>query len=897
MYESRQRYIIGAVKIPSADRDVAHAVLPHAGYRDLIDSDDNPEIPLGANVTYSADLTEAEAERFRDASNARYVELDTVAYADRPLVQLVEMARVPDPAADADDAEAEATTRRNDCPNPSLKNNANSCFGGTRTQTTVPAPDGVTREWAYRVTPGNSAILPEYTVAAGQERNHSFYVRANGGTATIAGSLQSYAGSTFVAAASAPQTVLPAGQWVRVDWDVVVAATATRMRTLVDVTGAATSVDLALFLFEQGAPADTPRGYFDGDTPTASWVGTVGNSPSTITVDDTPPPATGMVTIPRASTMAYMGASTPGQYTGAGVRVAVLDGGTSPEVRARQPWTMVAKQNFSGEALTSQGITNEHGCYVTPEAVPDAGELLEAVIGKADGTTTVSTFLQAAVWAADNGAKVVNYSYSAPDASQAFVDGIEYLAARGIQLVTSMGNQSTYGWRFPASYSQVYANVHSSGNFDEATNTRWTTSNYHEGMSGVTSGKSCLSLNKDGQEITWTGTSSSSPKMALLIAMLCTGGVHTPQAAASALRATARDTGQPAQQQGRGAWDLSRAVTLLETPPPVATSGNSGPAGSWHATAPQAIPSGTETPVSFPVEEYPAAGIRQVDAQTYEAVEAGSYTITAAVRYENPASLGFRGIAIGNTLARTATGARRWGPTGSRTQTDETGLSTTVTRRLAAGERFTVWTEQRSGSTDYTQPVVGQALGYVSLTVVRAAGAFTPQSGTLRSVTRPDIAVNGDFASGGQGWATGGAETAAPAIVPISDHRWAQRALEVRGQAGGTVYVDMPEIIAATNDTNGLDAPWVYLDLRTQPGQIATIGFWIDLFDANGQKIGATWGNDRLAWQDSEPTSWASLGFSIPTQTTRIAKIKTRLALDFHRSGRARVTGFQAYAN
>jgi hypothetical protein len=84
--EQSVRYVIGAHKIPHQDRDIAHRALadPAArGYLDIIGSatpDDDDRFPVGTAVTYSAKLTEAEAEEFRRASNARYVELDVEEY-------------------------------------------------------------------------------------------------------------------------------------------------------------------------------------------------------------------------------------------------------------------------------------------------------------------------------------------------------------------------------------------------------------------------------------------------------------------------------------------------------------------------------------------------------------------------------------------------------------------------------------------------------------------------------------------------------------------------------------------------------------------------------------------------------------------------------------------------
>jgi hypothetical protein len=83
---ARRRFIVGAVKIPHARRDVAHAVITpddDRGFLDLIGAntpDDHDVFPVGAHTTYAVELTEEEAERFRRASNCRYCEPDSVAY-------------------------------------------------------------------------------------------------------------------------------------------------------------------------------------------------------------------------------------------------------------------------------------------------------------------------------------------------------------------------------------------------------------------------------------------------------------------------------------------------------------------------------------------------------------------------------------------------------------------------------------------------------------------------------------------------------------------------------------------------------------------------------------------------------------------------------------------------
>jgi hypothetical protein len=305
-----------------------------------------------------------------------------------------------------------------------------------------------------------------------------------------------------------------------------------------------------------------------------------------------------LITVPPASTLAYMGASLTQQGTlnGANVKVAVLDGGTTTALRAQCSWTMIAKQNFTTTPEGPDEITTEHGCWVTPEAVPPGGKLLEAIIANDAGTASWADVAAGLIWAVDNGALVVNLSYSSPPGAVSGVmqDAIVYAGTHGVQLVASAGNDALNRINYPADQSRVFGHVHSSGAFDETTDTLASFSNYHVDMSGVAPGNHSTSIDKTGTAITWSGTSSSSPKMALLIAMLCTGGTYSPQQVGSALRASARLTGQTHDQEGHGAWNLANAKGYLAM--------TAGPVAALRQTTTQSIPNSTWTAINLDTE-------------------------------------------------------------------------------------------------------------------------------------------------------------------------------------------------------------------------------------------------------------------------------------------------------
>lgn len=80
--EPRRWYNIGARKIAHADRDVARSVFgdrDQGRFYNILGADtvdDDSRFPPGCHTTYSAHLSAAEAARFADASNCRYVEPD-----------------------------------------------------------------------------------------------------------------------------------------------------------------------------------------------------------------------------------------------------------------------------------------------------------------------------------------------------------------------------------------------------------------------------------------------------------------------------------------------------------------------------------------------------------------------------------------------------------------------------------------------------------------------------------------------------------------------------------------------------------------------------------------------------------------------------------------------------
>jgi hypothetical protein len=140
---------------------------------------------------------------------------------------------------------------------------------------------------------------------------------------------------------------------------------------------------------------------------------------------------------------------------------------------------------------------------------------------------------------------------------------MQYLLDRGVQFFSTTGNDGANTTYYPGGLSASYANAHCAIAFDEQTGQRASFSNYVSTASGCAPGANVLGFLPDGRLGLWNGTSAAAPHMALLCAMGATGGRFTTAQVGAALKANCRDTGQPAAQQGGGAYDLAAALTAL----------------------------------------------------------------------------------------------------------------------------------------------------------------------------------------------------------------------------------------------------------------------------------------------------------------------------------------------
>ncbi len=111
---------------------------------------------------------------------------------------------------------------------------------------------------------------------------------------------------------------------------------------------------------------------------------------------------------------------------------------------------------------------------------------------KCEPMMTIAKLLEGVVYAADNGADVINMSWGLWWPVPALEDGMKHARERGVVLVASAGNDGAEMWNYPASYAQTIS-VSATNSDDQVTT--WSTYNQFVSMSAP--GQSILSLRAD----------------------------------------------------------------------------------------------------------------------------------------------------------------------------------------------------------------------------------------------------------------------------------------------------------------------------------------------------------------------------------------------------------------
>jgi thermitase len=141
------------------------------------------------------------------------------------------------------------------------------------------------------------------------------------------------------------------------------------------------------------------------------------------------------------------------------VRIAILDTGIDVDHPDLAKKIVVAK-NFSSSKKVDD--LYGHGTHVAGIAAAITGNkagvagvaisasLMNVKVLGDSGSGSYSSIIKGVVWAADNGAKVINMSLGGGSASQAMADAVKYAVGKGVTIVAAAGNSNTSAPSYPA---------------------------------------------------------------------------------------------------------------------------------------------------------------------------------------------------------------------------------------------------------------------------------------------------------------------------------------------------------------------------------------------------------------------------------------------------------------
>ncbi|MNI01704.1 Thermitase [compost metagenome] len=174
------------------------------------------------------------------------------------------------------------------------------------------------------------------------------------------------------------------------------------------------------------------------------------------------------------------------------------------------------------------------------------------------GAGTTYSVAEGIIWAADNGAKVINLSLGNYADSQFLHDAIKYAYDRDVVVVSAAGNDNTERPGYPAAYPEVLAVAATSANGEKAS-----FSNYGDYIDVAAPGESIASTYPDNQYAALSGTSMASPHVAALAGLVRSlNPALTNKEVMALMTSNAVDLGEPGQDKyyGWGQVDIYKTL-------------------------------------------------------------------------------------------------------------------------------------------------------------------------------------------------------------------------------------------------------------------------------------------------------------------------------------------------
>lgn len=148
---------------------------------------------------------------------------------------------------------------------------------------------------------------------------------------------------------------------------------------------------------------------------------------------------------------------------GSGVKIAVLDSGIDPD-HSDLSSKIIAQKDYIGTDIDDKYGHGTHTAGIAAASTnnsagisgtcPDCQLMIGRVLDE-NGSGPDSVIMQGIIWAADNGAKVINMSLGGTGNSTAKQDAIDYAWNKGVVLVASAGNKSSTQKSYPGANNNV----------------------------------------------------------------------------------------------------------------------------------------------------------------------------------------------------------------------------------------------------------------------------------------------------------------------------------------------------------------------------------------------------------------------------------------------------------
>jgi len=308
------------------------------------------------------------------------------------------------------------------------------------------------------------------------------------------------------------------------------------------------------------------------------------------------------------------------------INIAILDTGVDldhPDLANK----LISNINFSNSATTDD--VYGHGTHVagiaaamTNNGVGVAGlgytaTIMNVKVLSDAGAGAYSWIASGIVWAADNGAEIINMSLGGSSNSSTLEDAIDYAWSKGVVVVAAAGNNGNTSPMYPAYYTNCIAVAATDANDAKAS---W--SNYGGWVDVAAPGASIYSTLKDNGYGYKSGTSMASPHVAGLAALVFTtvsdanGDGKLNDEVRSRIETTCDDIGVSGIGHGRiNAAGAVGSVPVL----PGGITGSVTDAEDGSAISGAAVTDGTRTALTDALGSY-----------TIDNVPPGSYQVVAS---------------------------------------------------------------------------------------------------------------------------------------------------------------------------------------------------------------------------------------------------------------------------